>query len=102
MTPMILTCLMLAKFHSTVIQQPISEYAMATINHNHNGVIFEGTVIEGKMNSVSIEFPEYGVKTFSYAMRDHSQISLSTMLDFKNEHASLDCEINPQIPAPLL
>ncbi len=100
MSSMVLTCLMLAKFHSTVVQQPISEYAMATINHTHNGVNFEGTVIEGKMNSVSIEFPEHAVKTFSYAMRDHAQVSLSTMLDFKREHASLDCEINPQTQAP--
>lgn len=95
MTPMILTCLMLAKFHSTVVSEPINEWAMATINHTHNGVVFEGTVIEGKMNSISIEYPELGVKTFSYAMRDHEQKSLSTILDFKNEHASLDCEINP-------
>lgn len=93
MTSMILSCLVLAGFHTTTFETQVSEWAMATINETHNGVVFEGTVIENKLNSVSIEVPDQGIKTFSYAMKDYSQTSLSTMLDWKNGHASIDCEI---------
>lgn len=88
-----LKCMMLANFQVEIIQTPIDDYAMTTINHFHNGALFEGTVVEGKLNSVSIEFPLLEVKTLSYATRDPNQLSLSTRLDVKNEHASIDCEI---------
>jgi hypothetical protein len=88
-----LKCMMLANFQVEIIQTPIDEYAMATINHLHNGALFEGTVVEGKLNSVSIEIPSLEAKTLSYAMRDHEQVSLSTRLDVKTTHASIDCEI---------
>lgn len=97
MTSMILSCLILAGFETTVVETPVNEYAMATINKNHHGLIFEGTVVEEKLNSVSIEVPEHGIKTLSYAMRDHTQRSLSTLLDFKNGHASIDCEIKTSV-----
>ena len=102
MTSMILSCLILAGFETTVIETPVNEYAMATVNKNHHGLIFEGTVVEEKLNSVSIEVPEYGIKTLSYAMRDHFQKSLSTMLDYQNGHASIDCEIKTNVTSSVL
>ena len=89
----ILKCVMLAKFQVEVVETPISEYEMATMNKVHNGVQFEATVLEGRMNSVTIEDPVTVAKTMSYSMKDYTQRSLSTTLDVKQEHASLDCEI---------
>jgi len=102
MTSMILSCLILAGFETTIVETPVNEYAMATINKNHHGLVFEGTVIEEKLNSVSIEVPEHGIKTLSYAMRDYAQKSLSTMLDYKNGHASIDCEIKLSVNSSVL
>jgi hypothetical protein len=95
----ILKCILLAKTHVLVLEAPINEYAMATITKTYNEVNFEATVIEGRLNSVMIEYPAHGVKTMSYSIKDYEQRSLVTNLDFKNEHASLDCEINDQ-PIP--
>lgn len=92
-TATILKCILLAQTQVLVLETPVSEYAMATISQEHNGVHFEGTVIEGRMNSVSIEYLKGGPKSMSYSIRDYEQKSLSLTLDHKNEHASLDCEI---------
>lgn len=97
MTTTILKCILLAKAQVLVLETPISEYAMATIAQDHNGVHFEGTVVEGRMNSVSIEFLRGGPKSMSYSIKDYEQRSLSINLDHKNEHASLDCEITEKI-----
>ncbi len=89
----ILKCIMLAKFQVLVLETPVDEYAMANINQIHNGVQFEATVFEGRLNSVMIENLELGVKTMSYSFKDYEQRSLSTRLDIKNEQATLDCEL---------
>lgn len=89
----ILKCIMLAKFQVLVLEIPVDEYAMANINQIHNGVQFESTVFEGRLNSVMIENLELGVKTMSYSFKDYEQRSLSTRLDIKNEQATLDCEL---------
>nr|BDT29820.1 hypothetical protein BHI3_32860 [Bacteriovorax sp. HI3] len=90
---MILKCILLAKFQVDVVETPISEYEMATMNKLHNGVAFEATVLEGRLNSVSIEDPATSAKTMSYSMKDYTQRSLSTKLDVLNTHSSVDCEI---------
>lgn len=90
----ILKCILLAKTQVLVLEAPISEYAMATIEKTFNGVYFEGTVIEGRMNSVLIRYPEHGVETMSYSTRDYEMKALTTKLDVRNDHASIDCEIN--------
>jgi hypothetical protein len=90
----VLKCILLAKTQVLVLEQPIDEYATATISQTFNDVNFEGTVFEGRLNSVSIEYPKYSAKTMSYSTKDYEQRSLSTNLDIKNEHASIDCEIN--------
>ena len=87
----ILKCIMLAKFHVDVVETPISEYAMATMNKVHNGVHFEATVFEGRMNSISIDFPEVA-RTMTYST-DYNQRTLATRLEVKNEYATIDCEI---------
>lgn len=89
----ILKCILLAKTQVLVLETPVNEYAMATIAQAHNGVQFEGTVIEGRMNSVSIEYLNGGPKSMSYSIRDYEQKSLSINLDYQSEHASLDCEL---------
>jgi hypothetical protein len=88
-----LKCILLAKTHILVLEVPVNEYAMATISKTFNGVNFEGTVVEGRMNSVSIEMPKSAAKTMSFSTNDYQQKSLSVNLDVKKEHASLDCEI---------
>jgi len=93
MTSMILSCMLLAGFQLKSVEAPIDEWAMATINETHNGGNFEATVIEGKLNSVGIEVPEYGLKTFSYSSRDYDQKNLTTMLDWKGGHSSIECDI---------
>lgn len=93
LTTAVLKCVMLAKFHVDVVETPISEYAMATMNKVHNGVQFEATVLEGRLNSIMIENPAISAKTMSYSMKDYEQRSLSTTLNVNNEHASMDCEI---------
>jgi hypothetical protein len=90
----VLKCIMLAQFHVNVVEVPIDEYAMATMNKVHNGMQFEATVIEGKLNSIAIESLELPLKTMSYSSRDYQQRSLSTRLDFNGKQASMDCEIN--------
>ena len=90
----IFKCILLAKTQVLVLETPIDEYATATISQTFNGVNFEGTVFEGRVNSVTIEYPEYEAKTMSYSTNDYEQRSLSTRLDIKNEHASIECEIN--------
>jgi len=90
----IFKCILLAKTQVLVLEAPVNEYAMATIAQDHNGVHFEGTVIEGRVNSVSIEYLKGGPKTMSYSIKDYGQRSLSLTLDYKKEHASLDCELN--------
>lgn len=89
----ILKCVMLARFQVEVVETPISEYEIATMNKVHNGVSFEATVLEGRMNSVTIEDPSQSAKTMSYSMKDYTQRSLSTNLDVKNQYSSIDCEI---------
>lgn len=89
----ILKCVLLAQFQVQVIQTPIDEYATAAINHTYNGASFEGTVFEGKLNSVKIELPAAGAQTMSFSSRDPFQKGLSTQLDVKNDHASIECEI---------
>lgn len=96
LTTTILKCILLAKFQVLVLEVPVNEYAMATIEKTFNDVYFEGTVIEGRMNSVLIRFPKLGAETMSYSTRDYDMKSLSTRLDVQNEHATLDCEILDQ------
>lgn len=93
LTTTILKCILLAKTHVLVLEQPIDEYAMATIEKTFNDVYFQGTVIEGKMNSILIRYPKLGAETMSYSPQDYELKALSTRLDVKNEHAGLDCEI---------
>lgn len=89
----IFKCILLAKTQVLVLETPVNEYAMATIAQDHNGVHFEGTVVEGRVNSVSIEYLKGGPKSMSYSIKDYEQRSLSLNLDHKNEHASVDCEL---------
>ncbi len=93
-TTAILKCILLANFQVNITETPINEYAMVSMSKNHNGVLFEATVIEGKINSVSIELTDLPIKTMSYSTRDYDQKSFSTRLDFNGKQASLDCEIN--------
>lgn len=93
-TSTVLKCIMLAQFQVNVVEVPIDEYAMATMSQVHNGMQFEATVIEGKVNSISIESLELPLKTMSYSSRDYDQRSLSTRLDFNGKQASMDCDIN--------
>lgn len=93
MTSLILSCMLLAGFQLKSVETPIDEWATATINDTHNGVVFEATVFEGKLNSVMIEVPEQGMKTFSYSSRDYDQKNLTTMLDWKGGHSSIGCDI---------
>lgn len=93
-TSTVLKCIMLAQFQVNVVEVPIDEYAMATMSKVHNGMQFEATVIEGKVNSISIESLELPLKTMSYSSRDYDQRSLSTRLDFNGKQASMDCDIN--------
>lgn len=94
LTTSILKCIMLAQFQVSVVEVPIDEYAMANLNKIHNGIQFEATVIEGKLNSISIESLELPLKTMSYSSRDYDQKSLSSRLDFNGKQASIDCDIN--------
>ncbi len=87
----ILKCIMLAKFHVDVVETPISEYAMATMNKVHNGVQFEATVLEGRLNSLSIEIPDVA-KTMTYST-DYTQRTMAAKLEVKDEYATIDCEI---------
>ena len=90
----ILKCILLVKAHVLTLEIPVNEYGMATINQSFNGVQFEGTVVEERMNSVRITFPKYKVESTAFSTRDYDMKALSTQLNIKNEHASLDCEIN--------
>lgn len=90
-TGVILKCIMLAKFHVDIVETPISEYAMATINKIYNGVQFESTVLEGRLNSITIEIPNKG-KTMTYST-DYNQRTLSARLEVVDETATIDCEI---------
>ncbi len=92
-TATIFKCILLAKTQVLVLEAPVNEYAMATIAQDHNGVHFEGTVVEGRVNSVSIEYLKGGPKSMSYSIKDYGQRSLSVTLDHKKDHASLDCEL---------
>jgi hypothetical protein len=89
----ILKCILLAKTHVLVLEQPINEYAMATIEKTFNDVFFQGTVVEGKMNSVLIRYPKLGAESMSYSPSGYDLKALSIKLDVANEHAALDCEI---------
>jgi hypothetical protein len=93
----ILKCVMLAKFQTLVVIEPINEYAQASIERIHNGFSFSGDVIEGKLNSVSIESKTFNLKTLSFASRDLNQRSLSTMLEYQGQHASIECEITESL-----
>lgn len=94
MVTAVLKCILLAQFQVSVVEVPIDEYAMATMQEVHNGVAFEATVLEGKLNSISIESQELPLKTMSYSSRDYEQRSLSSRLDFNGQQASIDCDIN--------
>ena len=88
----ILKCIMLAQFHVEVVETPISEYAMATMNKVHNGVEFESTVIEGRLNSITIEIPGKG-RTMTFST-DYNQRTLGARLELANEPAAtIDCEV---------
>jgi len=93
-TTYILKCILLAKTHVLTLEMPVNEYGMAIINHRHNGVQFEATVIEERMNSVGITFPNKKAETTAFSTRDYDMKALSTHLNIGKEHASMDCEIN--------
>ncbi|MDO9183280.1 MAG: hypothetical protein Q7U04_12780 [Bacteriovorax sp.] len=92
----ILKCILLAKSHVLVLEQPINEYAMATIETTFNEVFFQGTVVEGKMNSVIIRYPKLQVEAMAYSTKNDNLNALSTRLDAKSEHASIECDISEQ------
>ncbi len=87
-------CIMLAGFHVEVVEVPVTEYETAHISQLHNGAQFEASVMEGRLNYVSIEIPEIGAKTMSHSFKDYEQRSMSTRLEVKNTLATMDCEIN--------
>lgn len=93
MNALFLKCIMLASGQIEIATTPIDEYAMATIIKDHQGAHFEATVIEGKMNSILVGFPKYNVETMSYSIKDYELKSLSAKLSYKNEFATMDCEI---------
>lgn len=90
----VLKCILLAKTNLLVLEVPIDEYAMAGIEKTFNGVYFAADVLEGRMNSVLIRYPEYNVQTMSYSTKDYQLEALSTRLDVQSEYATIDCEIN--------
>jgi hypothetical protein len=92
-TSLILKCVLLASGHVAIATAPISEYAMAEIKQNFNGTHFVATVIEGKVNSILIKFIKEKIETSSYSMNNYEQRSLSSQLNFKKMHSSLDCEV---------
>lgn len=93
MVTAVLKCIMLAQFQVSVVEVPIDEYAMATMRKVHNGIQFEATVLEGKLNSISLESLSLPLKSMSYSSRDYEQRSLSSRLDFNGQQASIDCDL---------
>jgi hypothetical protein len=93
-TTYILKCILLAKTHVLTLEMPVNEYGMATLNRLHNGVQFEATVMEERMNSVRITFPKQKTETTAFSTRGYEMKALSTHLNIGKEHASMDCEIN--------
>lgn len=93
MVTAVLKCIMLAQFQVSVGEVPIDEYAMATMQKVHNGIQFEATVLEGKLNSISIESLSLPLKSMSFSSRDYEQRSLSSRLDFNGQQASIDCDL---------
>lgn len=96
-TAAVFKCIMLAGFQVEIVEVPVTEYETANISKLHNGAQFEAQVMEGRLNSVSIEVPSIEAKTMSYSFKDYQQRSMSTNLSVKNTQASIDCEIN-QVP----
>lgn len=92
-TTFVLKCVLLAKAHVLVLETPVSEYGMASINQTYNGVDFEATVVEEKMTSILIRFPKSKAETIAYSTRDYDMKSLSTQLTVNKEHATIDCDI---------
>ena len=90
---LVLHCIIWAKGDfTTLVDQPVSEYGMASVSLDKMGFSFSADVIEEKMNSMQIEFKEKEVKTLLSSF-DDPQNSFYTKLEVGSSEASMTCEI---------
>lgn len=89
----VLFCIMWSKPEVKLIEVPVSEWAMATVNENHGDFNFYADVIEEKMNSMKITHINSNISSQVHAPNDYQQRSLSLKLDAGVNEAGLDCEI---------
>ena len=93
MIAQLLVCVLLAKTELKIVEIPIDTYGLADMHMEHNSVQFEASVVEERMNSVKIIFPEPNITAETYATLDPSQKSLTLNLSVGNQHASIDCDV---------
>lgn len=89
----ILACVLWAKPNVDLVEVPVDEYGVATMQKDFGNFIFEGTVIEEHMNSVKIAYKKSESSGESYAPTDPLLKSLSIRLLAGEDEATLDCEV---------
>ena len=91
-----LFCILWSKPEIKLIEVPVSEYAMATMNEDFRDFNFYADIVEEKMNSIKITHLASGASADASAPNDHQQRSLSMHLRMPETEASLDCEMRQQ------
>lgn len=89
----VLSCILWAKPNLKLIEVPVDEFAMATIETNFNQFRFQASVIEERMNSVKIVSLSNGYAAEAYSPMDSQLKSLAIQLSLIKDEAKLDCEV---------
>lgn len=90
--PLVLACVLWAQPDTRVIETPVSEYGLAQMSQNLNGMSFEADVREETLNYVQISIPASNLKITSYSTGAGLK-KLTVRLEAQNQPSSLDCEV---------
>ncbi len=88
-----LACVLWAKPNVQLVEVPVDDYGMASVQVDFNSFIFEASVMEERMNSVKIILKKNLFSAEAYSVNDMQIKSLTTKISFGDDEASLDCEM---------
>ncbi len=89
----LLFCTLWSKPDLKLVQVPVNESATADVNEDFGNFHFEGSVNQGRMNSVKIVHIPSRFYTEAYAPDDGMQTSLYVKLEMDQVAASLTCDL---------
>lgn len=90
--PQKLVCVSWFDYKTQITEQDVSEYAMASIQFTQGDWSYSADVIEGKLNSIEIQFQPLEIFTHTHSM-EFPLNTLQAALRVKDRPASVECDI---------